>query len=100
MNIVPLQSKPAQSVNIILGGQSCKIVLHQRSTGLFLDLYIDDTPVILSRLCHDRTKIIRHEYLGFAGDLFFVDTQGLNDPEYTLLGSRYLLAYVAEGEPI
>lgn len=98
MRVVPLQAKPAQSISVVLGGQSCKIVLRHKSTGLFFDLYIDDRPVVLCRICLDRTRLIRQKYFGFSGDLFFVDTQGTNDPEYNSIGTRYLLMYVTDEE--
>jgi hypothetical protein len=33
--------------------------------------------------------------VGFIGDLIFIDTQGTSDPNYTGLGSRFLLAYLS-----
>jgi hypothetical protein len=36
---------------------------------------------------------VRDEYLGFIGDLAFFDTQGMTDPDWTGLGSRYILGY-------
>jgi len=36
--------------------------------------------------------------LGFLGDLFFFDTQGSNDPTYTGLADRYLLAFLTQAE--
>jgi hypothetical protein len=45
-------------------------------------------------LCHDRVRLVRSAYLGFVGDLAFVDTQGHADPQYQDLGSRFVLAYL------
>lgn len=90
---IPLQSVPAQSLAIQLGGQSCTISVRQRSTGLFLDLRVNDVPIASGLLCRDRVWLIRDAYLGFAGDLAFVDTIGSDDPNYTQLADRFQLLW-------
>ncbi|MNT60795.1 hypothetical protein D3C72_1984020 [compost metagenome] len=45
-------------------------------------------------LCHDRVRLVRSAYLGFFGDLTFVDIQGHADPQHEDLGSRFVLAYL------
>jgi len=94
MKIIPLQSVPSQTVSVVLDGQSCRLNIYQKTTGLFIDLFKNGDLVISARICRDRTKIVRHQYLGFLGDLFFFDSQGLNDPEYSGLGTRYYLASI------
>ena len=42
--------------------------------------------------------IVRSAYLGFVGDLAFIDTQGSDDPVYTGLGARWILTYFAPSE--
>jgi hypothetical protein len=37
-------------------------------------------------------------YLGFSGDLVFVDTLGDQDPTYDGLGARYALIYLRPSE--
>ena len=49
-------------------------------------------------LARNATFMVMTAYLGFVGELFFLDTQGSNDPVYTGLGSRYLLLYVFPSE--
>lgn len=98
MLVIPIQPLPSQTVNVVLNEQPCVITIYQRSTGLFVDLDLNDTLVIGGVIAHDRNRIVRSEYLGFSGDLAFVDTQGISDPEYTGLGDRFILAYFLPAE--
>ncbi len=45
-------------------------------------------------LCRNLVYLVREAYLGFTGDLTFMDTEGGDDPYYTGLGSRWLLVYI------
>lgn len=94
MMTIPLQAVAAQTLNVSLAGQNCAINVYQKSTGLFLDLYVDDAPIVTAVLCHDRVMIVRDAYLGFVGDLCFADTQGVNDPVYAGLGAEFQLVYL------
>jgi hypothetical protein len=91
---LPLQSIPSQKIQSLLGGQYCRIDVYQKTTGLFLDLYVNNVAIGAAILCRDRVKLIREAYLGFMGDLTFVDAQGLSDPDYTGLGGRFVLVYL------
>lgn len=84
-----------------LGGHDAGIAGHDQPeypTGLFLDLYINNAVVRTATICRDRVKLIRDAYLGFVGDLEFMDTQGLQDPDYTGLGARYQLVYLEQAD--
>jgi hypothetical protein len=94
MKQVPLTAIANQTLNVVLGNQSCKVNVQQKSTGLFLDLFVSDSPIVTTVLCHDRVRLVRDGYLGFVGDLMFVDMQGVSDPDYTELGSRFVLIYL------
>lgn len=94
MQTIPLQSVPSQSLSVLLSGQNCQINVYQKSTGLYLDLSINNAPLLSTVLCRDRVKLVRQPYLGFVGDLAFVDTQGLSDPDYTGLAGRFALVYL------
>lgn len=96
MLTVPLQAIPSQVVTATLGGQSCQIAVYERATGLFCDLSAAGVPVISGVQCQNMNRIVRDEYLGFLGDLLFVDTQGSSDPDYTGLGTRFVLVYLQE----
>lgn len=98
MIVVPLQNLPSQTVRVTLATQVCDIHVYQRSTGLYLDLTVADATVINGVIAHDRNRIVRSAWLGFIGDLAFVDTQGTSDPEYRNLFERYLLIYFTPEE--
>lgn len=110
--IVPLQATPSQQFTITLNDQSCNIrlytkqlfvpistniptdpPLYQQETLLFLDLFVNDSLVIGGVLCQNQSLIVRNTYLGFEGDIAFFDMQGGDDPQYTGLGSRWILVY-------
>ena len=90
---IPLVATPSQTLTVQLGAQPCRIDVRQRRTGLFVDLYVQDVPVRLGVKALDRTKLVRDAYLDFVGDLYFVDTQGADDPDYTGLGGRFLFIW-------
>lgn len=83
----------SQRFTVQLGDQSCQITIYQKRTGLYLDLYADGVAIGVGILCHDRVWLIRDAYLGFVGDLSFIDTQGTGDPDYTGLGGRFVLVW-------
>lgn len=91
---IPLQATPAQSLSVVLNNQNCQINVYQKSTGLYLDLAVNNSPIVNAVICLDRVKIVREAYLGFQGDLAFADIQGTSDPDYMGFGSRYLLIYL------
>lgn len=90
---IPLTQVGSQSFTILLGQQQCSIKIYQLSTGLYCDLSIDNTPIITAMLCLNLVGLVREVYLGFSGQLFFYDTQGTSDPDYSGLGDRYQLIY-------
>ncbi|WP_446667597.1 phage baseplate plug family protein, partial [Klebsiella pneumoniae] len=45
MQEISLSPSLSQKVYVTLGGQNCAIKLHQRSTGFYADLYVDDKPI-------------------------------------------------------
>ena len=96
MKIIPLSAVPSQTMTVILNGQNCNISVYTLGEDniLYLDLLVQNKPIIQCVICHDRVRLIREPYLGFVGDLAFFDTQGTSDPVYSGLGSRYLLGYL------
>jgi hypothetical protein len=98
MRTIPLQAVPSQSLSVLLAGQNCQINVYQKSTGMYLDLSINNAPVLTAVMCRDRVRLIRQTYHGFVGDLVFVDTQGRSDPSYSSLGSRFALVYLEAGD--
>lgn len=98
MLIIPLQAVPNQTVNAQLANQSVTIDVYQLATGLFCNVYLSNTLVIGGVICQNLNRIIRDLYLGFVGDLTFIDNQGSADPVYTGLGSRFSLAYLSTSD--
>jgi len=94
MQVIPLASVASQSLSVQINGQDCSINLYQKSTGLFFDLTVNGAQIIEAMLCLNGVGLIRSAYLGFVGQLVFIDTQGSSDPYYAGLGARYILASV------
>ncbi len=94
MKIVPLSSVPSQTLNVILSGQNCTLTVFQKSTGVFVDVSVNNAPIVQGVIGLDRVKIVRYAYHGFIGDLAFIDTQGTSDPDYTGFGTRFFLMYL------
>lgn len=98
MQIVPLDAVAAQKFTISLSNQACQIELYQKVQGLFINISVNDVLIIGGVLCLNQVRIVRDLYLGFAGDFFFNDSQGSDDPVYTGLGTRFSLIYVSPEE--
>lgn len=98
MKIIPLQAVPSQNLNVVLGQQNCSIAIYQKAGLIYVDVKVSGKPLIYAALARNRVLLFRSAYLGFIGNLMFVDTQGSSDPEYTGLNSRWLFVYSEEGE--
>lgn len=93
IQLIPIVAVPSQSFTIQLGTQNCAINIYQLSTGLYFDLTVNNQDIVNTMICLNLVGLVREEYLGFVGQLAFVDTQGNSDPTYDGLGSRYQLIY-------
>lgn len=93
---IPLAVVPFQALTVQLGGQSCQMDVRQRQTGVFVDLYVQSVPVFQGVKALNRNRLVRDKYLGFAGDMYFVDTQGNDDPAYTGFAERFILLWDAD----
>lgn len=101
--IIPLQAVPNQTFTAPLAGQTVDINLYQRTDGLFIDIFLNGSPIVLNVICQNDNRIIRNLYFGFPGDFFFHDSQvpigGVaTDPVYTGLDGRYQLIYIEASE--
>jgi hypothetical protein len=94
MQLIPIRAAPSQTLTATLGGQRCRITIYQRVTGLFCDLYVNDARIIGGVICQHTNLIVRDPYLGFIGDLAFLDQQGADDPIWSGLGIRWVLGYI------
>lgn len=98
MQQIYLQPVPSQQTQVSLDGQSCSIAVYVKSTGMYFDLAVSGTPIAYAIQCKNAVSLVPTAYLGFSGWLIFWDTQGSLDPQYTGLGSRWLLLYLDEGD--
>lgn len=98
MQTVPLQPVPSQLTRVVLGGQNCQINLYQKDEGLFVDVNVDGSDFVDCVIARNLVALVCREYLGFIGNLLFVDTQGVDDPNYSALGSRWNLVYLTADE--
>lgn len=92
--IIPLQAAPSQTVSVALNNQACQINVYTLNADLYVDLYVNNALIIGGVIGQNLNPIVRDAYLGFIGDLMFLDTQGVDDPIYSGLGSRWVLNYV------
>jgi hypothetical protein len=69
--------------------------VYEKTTGTYLDLYINELPIATTVLCLDRTPIPIEPYKNFIGSLMFVDVQGSNNPTADDFGTRYLLQWLS-----
>jgi len=93
---IPIVPAYSQVLNISLGGLAVKLSIYTigRSTDLYIDVEVENSPIISGQIIKDRVRLVREAYLGFVGDLAFVDTIGTSDPEALKLGDRYQLVYL------
>lgn len=98
MQIIPLQSVPNQTLTINLNGQNTQINVYTTAFGLFMDVYVNNSSIVVGVICQNLNRIVRDLYLGFQGDLAFIDNMGSADPVYIGLGARYSLAYLEPDE--
>ena len=92
--IIPLNAISRQTFSVALGSQNCQITIDQRGTwGVFVAIAVDAVDIVSSSLARDRVGLVRYAYTGFVGEVFFADTLGTSDPDYTGFGTQYLLVY-------
>lgn len=94
MQIIPIADVPSQALTAQLGGQNCLFNLYQKLGSLYCDVYVSNAPIVTGVICQNLNRIVRDLYLGFVGDVTFIDTQGTDDPSSPGLGTRFLFAYL------
>lgn len=101
MTEVPLIATPNQELAIELEEQDCTIQVRQLGKYTYLTLWVDSTLIIENAICMPGVAILQGYIQVFSGNFVLVDS---SDPEnqqlsdYTELGSRFLLLYLAEEE--
>ena len=94
MLTIPISAIPNQQFSAVLAGQNCIIHIYQKTTGVFLDLTVNENVICQGALVLGQSPIVKNTYLGFVGNLAIIDTQGFTDPTYTGFGERYQLVYL------
>lgn len=100
MQQIPLSAVPWQTLHIVLDGQYCTMSLHWKQERLYLNLWVNDSPVCQGAICQNRAGIVQSPSLYFKGSLHFVDTEGDSPPHWARLNSRYFLVYLASDEDV
>lgn len=96
---VPVQSVPNQTLAVTVARQSAQIVLRQMEGALYFSLTSGGEAIVTTRICRDRQRILLGAgYRPFTGDFAFVDQQGVSDPSYETLGTRFILYYIGADE--
>lgn len=98
MRSVSIEPVKSQVISVELAGQRCAIRMIQRESFIYMDLSVNDRPVMQGVPCLYGNKMVRYSYLGFKGDLVFIDNVGQKDPSFEGLGSRFSLYYIEESE--
>ncbi|ANI29434.1 hypothetical protein PL78_06210 [Yersinia entomophaga] len=98
MMTVSIEPMKSQEFSVQLGGQQCNIRLIQRTSAIYMDLTVDGNPIMQGVPCYFGNRMVRYSYLGFKGDLLFLDSVGQNDPQWEGLGSRFQLFYLEEAD--
>ena len=92
---IPLNATASQTLNVILNQRLVRLDVYQRSTGLYMDVWLNDTQIVAGAICQNLNPVVHADYLGLGGDFVFVDTQGSDDPTYDGLGDRFILTFTA-----
>lgn len=97
--LISIQPVPSQQVSCVLGGQNCQIAIYQKGNNVYVDLNSDGTDMSIAVIGLNAVPLDScNSYDGFEGNLYFIDTQGSDDPQYTGFGSRWVLIYLTAVE--
>ena len=99
MQTLSVESVPNQKVSAVLSGQLAQVNLYTMSDGfLYMDVLLNNSAIVSGVICLNNNLIVRSVSSGFLGDFIFTDTQGNLDPNYTELGTRFVLLYLTATE--
>lgn len=94
MQVIPTAAVASQSLAVMLNGQQVTLALYQKSTGLYADIGLNNAPLLYGVACLNTAPMVISAYLGFPGDLAWIDLQGSDPPYYTGLGTRFALIWL------
>ena len=91
--IVPIDKLSNQSFDIDLNDQRCRFEFITKGVFLYMNLSIDEEEKLNGIICLNGVNLIEYNYFNFKGKLYFMDTQGNDDPMCYGLGERWQLIY-------
>lgn len=94
MQTIPLLRIPSQTIQVVLGNQTCSLAVYVKNQCMFFDMAVNGVQVASAIQVSNLVNVVPTAYLGFTGWLLFMDTQGEDDPVYTGLGTRWQLLYL------
>lgn len=99
--IIPIRPIPNQTLNVVLNGQNCTIDILTRGGHTFLNLFVDNQPVVQGRKL-SLTRVVPYEYLQtkFIGNIALLnnDPNTKDKPEYTKFSLTQSLIYYQESD--
>jgi hypothetical protein len=99
MLVIPIQPVPSQQVLCVLDNQNCQIAIYQKNCKIYVDLNSNGVNMCIGALAHNAVPLDScNSYDGFSGNLYFIDTQGLDDPQFAGFNSRWYLVYLTAEE--
>ena len=90
---LPLISVPSQKINVILNGQNVTFILYTKGKHMYSDLYVNDTPLWLARICLNGVLQKQYDCIPFVGDIL---PAGIID--YTKIPEECSFYYVTPDE--
>ncbi len=90
---IPLKPVPVQKVSTVMDDREITVALRPRLGRLYATVTVDHDILVDNRICRQGEPLVREAYRGLPGDLYFIDTQGSQDPEWMGLGGRFVLVY-------
>lgn len=83
MNIIPLSPIPNQRLSVRIDNVEYDLEINLRRGSLYISAWANNI-----NLFHNRAL---RSYAPMGDDFIMVDTEGVQDPTYELLGTRFLL---------
>lgn len=112
MMTIPLSAVASQNLQFVVAGQNCQMsiytndgydysnsTLETSQQFIAVDFSFNGTQVTNTQNALNKTRLLKNrQYFGFVGDFMFVDTQGDEAPQYSGLGTRWILLYLESSD--
>lgn len=99
--IIPINSLPNQSLNVVVNNQNCTINLLSRNSHVFMDIFLNNVNIIYGRKL-SLTPVLPYEYMQseFDGNFIILNNDGniIQDPAYNLFGKNQSLIYYTSAD--